>query len=302
MVKTLLFYNPANIGDAHIGREFVRYFFALAQNKGYGRFVYCDKNSPRILLDMPKIQHCAPQAVGQLDPHKASAYLADTDTLVLNGWYAVSPIWCNGYGHGCTLNTLYELYRQHAREYFGHEITEPIEHFIPRIDFSRYAVDAARAFFHSVEGQYRKKVLISNGQPQSGQTRMERAPFEHLITDLVAAHPDVLFLLSDRIGSFEVPNVAYTRDVIGLPDKFCDLPENGYVSTLCDVVVGRASGAYSFAYLADNFLDARKTMVCFTDDERTARWIYPTDAVKARILWSNDYASEKMRVLVEEAL
>lgn len=304
-MKTILFYNPANLGDIHISRELVKYIMRVAPAES---FAYCHKNSPRILADIARLEH-RPVGLAFRDTnnHVRSFRVATSDTLCLNTWYAVSPVWNAGRGMGCTLNTLYELFCEHARRYFDHDITAPVESFLPRIDFSKFAIDRASRFLDgaAASGKFRKTVMFCNGKTMSEQTHMDDDDFVWLLARAAAANRDVLFLLTNvdpHLSLLTSPNVVYTRDVIGLPAEFCDLPENGYISTRCDVVIGRGSGAYSFAYLADNFLDEKKTMVCFTDDERTARWVIPYDTIRARIEWSNNYRPDSMESIVAEAL
>lgn len=305
-MRTVGFYNHANLGDLHISRNLVKTLMQRAT--GVDHWLYAHRHSPRILQDIVGLEQVA---LAKQEPYKA-ACTDENGVLWFNTWYAASPVWCAGNGMGCTLNTLHELFRDHARA-LGCSLDEPVENFIPTIDFSKYSVEGARAFLDLARKEYRKTVLVCNGETMSGQTRMPPGVFNQLVCDVIKVHPDILFLLSNvpvaqsqpqplfRGENVMIPNMFYTTDIIALDDA-CDLPENSYVSTKCGIIIGRGSGAYSFAYLADNFMDANKTMVCFTDDERTARWVIPYGVTKARILWSNDYSMENMKKLVEEAI
>lgn len=300
MTRTIGFYNPCNLGDLHISRAFVRY---VIDNIEADRFVYWHRQTSRILRDIPRLEQ-RPIGDGMPPTSDAPSLIASTDTIALNTWYPASPAWNKGNGFGCSLNTLYELFKRNLREHFGHKLDASIERFLPTIDFTHFEIAAIDAWFEGANLDPKEPlVFVCNSRPMSGQTRMSDDVFDVALREWVAAHPSTLFILSNKMAPLiTASNVVYASDIIGLADGVCDLPECGYVTTKCDIVVGRGSGAYSFAYLADNFLDEKKTMVCFTDDERTARWVYPTSVVDARVLWSNDYSPEAVRKTLAEAL
>jgi hypothetical protein len=259
------------------------------------QFVYHHKNPHRVLVDIPNLEYRSLIAGFNID----IPYYVDGDTLYLSTWFATSPVWNGGNGYGCSLNTLYELFKQHMRTHFAHTIKEPVESFIPTIDYSYYHTSGVSNFLRTLDGK--KKVLVANGLPLSGQTRILAGVLDAVVEKVARVHPETLFFVTSPVA-FSLPNVVYTRDVIGLPADVCDLPENSFLSTHCDVVVGLGSGAYSYSYVAENLLDSKKVFVCFTDDEKTARWIYPTNTVKVKISWSNNYEQDNMISMIEGAL
>ena len=50
--------------------------------------------------------------------------------------------------------------------------------------------------------------------------------------------------------------------------------ENAFIGSKCDVIIGRASGPYSFCLNTDVMLDPSKKMIALCDDERVAQWVY----------------------------
>lgn len=288
-LETLLFYNHFGCGDLHCSRELVKFFI---DHSVANRYLYAHKQSDRLLLDLPVEQISLKP---ELDLRKSFLHDPRNGVLCLNTWYGVSPT-MNEWR--CTLNCLYALFTSHLRQHDFKFDLPPIESFIPTIDFTKYQTEVAAKF---LANDVRRRVLISNGECMSGQTRMDSGVFEQVISAFIDAHPDILFFLTNS-SSLVRRNVLYTSDVIGLPTGTSDLCENAFLSTQCDVVVGRGSGTYTFAYLKENFLNPKKTMVCFTDDSRTAQWVYPTEIMKARLLWSNNYDAASMRALLEVAL
>lgn len=288
MLDTLVFYSNCNKGDLHVSRELVRFVADAVPAK---RKVYAHKWSPRILMDLP-LEHTPRVAFNRDVPfhHDPRANL-----LALNTWYGVSPTFGNTY---CSLNALVDLFKFHIERHGIRCELPSIEHLIPRIDYSKYHIAAAREFLQ--RSIWRKRVMVCDGPVLSGQTGGLLEDFRGAIEDVAIAHPDVLFLATERGGLRPHNNVVYTADIITLDDT--DLCECSYVSTQCDVVIGRGSGPYTFAYVAENFLDPNKTMLCFTDRRDTAQWVYPESVVKARMLWSNGYGRDHVRAKIEEAL
>jgi hypothetical protein len=300
------FFNPCNNGDVHVSRELVRYTMRVAREKlgAECKFRYYHKNSPRLTVDIPELEYHPLTDMPKVSGISDLRSFKYKDTIFLNTWYASSPIFR---GMHCTLNTLHELFRANLKEWFEHDIDMDVGKFLPTYDdhfLDTSGVDLAVASWHNGSRRYLAKVLLCNGQPMSGQTSMPTGAFEQTIEQLIAKYQDALFIITNpEMCAF--PNVAgnnvrYTGGIIGVDG--CDLPEIAYLSQNCDVIIGRGSGPYSFSLTRENLTDPNKTFVCFTDDERVARWVYMSDAVKAKIVWSRDYGVESMRAIVDKVL
>lgn len=288
MLENLLFYNHFGFGDLFVSRELVKYTIANVPAKKY---LYAHKHSKRILLDLPVEQ--VPLNM-KLDCRAPYLHEGGTKLLALNTWYAVSPtfnFW------RCSLNCLVDLFQKHYETHGVRASLPSIEKLVPKIDFNFYNTAAIDIFLSKLI--FKKKVFICNGQTMSGQTRGSLTDFMAALQPVIDKNPDIAFFFTND-WPLELPNIFYTKNIIGLQDN--DLCENGYLSTKCDVIIGRGSGTYTYSYLADNFFDPRKTMLCFTDDERTAQWIYPKEYVKAKLVWSCNYDVGNMRGLMESAM
>lgn len=288
-IEHVVFFNPANRGDLHVSRELVRYSIErLRAERGVKKFSYCHRNPPEILRDIDGLEHMPPAALIGVDQSKdVFQYLDGGATLALNTWYAKSPAWGDGNGFGCTINTLIELFRLHLFRHFDLLIEEPVERFIPRIDFSRFHVHNTIANRMHFDG-YRKRVLFCNGPALSGQSGVDDATMAALLRCLAVEFRDVRFIATGEInGVAPQANIIESRAVIGTPSwGNCDLNETAALGVQCDLVIGRCSGPQSFCYNTDVLFDAAKTLICFCDDERTAKWVYMSDAVKAKVIWT----------------
>lgn len=285
MLNSLVFYNNCNRGDLHVSRELVKIVARCVPSKEY---YYAHNFSNRILLDLPL--HCIKPT--HLDRNRQFSHDARANILTLNTWYGVSP---RSPGR-CHLSTLVDLFQFHIERHEINCTLPPLEQCIPTIDYSKYNIAGPREFMQRSASAWRKRVMVCDGPVLSRQTGGTLEDFRAAVLGAAIAHPDVLFLMTERGGVPAQQNIMYTADITGQPTD--DLNECSYISTQCDVVIGRGSGPYTFAYVAENFGNPKKTMLCFTDSEQTALWAPAT----ARMLWSNNYDLASIRAKIEEAL
>jgi len=269
MIERVVLFNPCNRGDLFISKELVRYTIARLPHLA---FSYAHRNPPELLKDIDGLEHWGPEKIATVAVGDSFKLLDDGKTLALSTWYGVSPTWHEGgvRGTGLTLNTLVELFRGHLREHFQLEITEPVEHFIPVINWERFDLEAARRRMAQI-GEYRTRVLFCNGPILSGQSQVSDDTVRELLAALLDRFPDVLFICTSPFAA-NVPNVMRSSDILDTPAGACDLNETAYLGTLCDVIIGRCSGPFSFCYNTTILGDENKTLISLTNDERMAHW------------------------------
>ena len=110
-------------------------------------------------------------------------------------------------------------------------------------------------------------------------------------------HKDVTFLITNKTN-INADNVFYTGDVIGDVGG-CDLNEIGYISSVCDVIVGRSSGPFTFAQNKITLDDSSKTFVSFTDKKNESVITFLGKATK---IWSNDYSHQNVFQTVSDTI
>lgn len=306
MIRDVAFYNACNNGDIHVSRELVKCVMRVAREQCPDvRFRYYHKNPARLTVDIEGLEHRPLSEMPQIASMNELRSFKYKDTVFLNTWYAASPVFRAMH---CTLNTLHDLFRSNLKEWFAHDMGSDVDAFLPTYEKSRLdtrSIDdlTERVFGNWPDGtrQWRTHVLLCNGQPMSGQTNMPPGHFEQAMQAVIDAHPSALFIVTNpEMRQFFGNNVIFSCDITDV--EGCDLPEIAVLSSHCDVIVGRGSGPYSFSLTRANLTDPSKTFVCFTDDERVARWVYMSDAVKAAIVWSNRYGVEDMRSVVDGVL
>jgi hypothetical protein len=227
---------------------------------GTNDYCYLHNNNPEILKDFPTIKQDKSfttfdnwnlvsrypisyynQVILESAPNNNNIYI---NTWVgQQGWMTKSGMNRNRDDRYCSLYSHYELY-QDIFSTLGLPI-EPIEYYLPEIDFNFIEKDNINNFFS--KNKFDLSVLIVNNDPDTIRIQMN---MEGIVDMLSNKYPNILFILTKKANVIR-QNVAYTNDIIGLA---CDLNEISYLSKFCDIIVGRPSGPYTFSIIKDNFV------------------------------------------------
>ena len=62
--------------------------------------------------------------------------------------------------------------------------------------------------------------------------------------------------------------------------------EISYISTFCDVIIGRASGPHCFTHTKENLLNTKKTFISICNNKNEGIWF---DESEAKQVWTNNY-------------
>jgi hypothetical protein len=243
-VKTLNFFNLFHNGDLHSGREFVK--DVILKLNSEDNFYY-HSNSNNVLADIDVKFVNVSNSNKPLNMYEL--YYEDSDNIYINTWY--NPHF--GHKHyGCTIEALYYNFN-----IVYEKLNIPlhnIEDYIPTINYNKYHIGNVDDFFKN--SKFSKYVFISNGNTKSGQSNNEN--LENKVENLSTQHSDYLFILSDK-NNINKENVVFSRDII--KSSGCDLNENSYISTKCDVIIGRESGPFFFSYVKENVLTEKKQTI-----------------------------------------
>jgi hypothetical protein len=167
-----------------------------------------------------------------------------------------------------------------------------IENYIPSIDYTKFNLKS----FNEDKLKNKKNVLFCNNFVNSRQS--ENFSFSEIINNLGEKFKDINFIITNyESGIIIKENVFYTTDIITGFNNF-DLNEISYLSTKCDVIIGRSSGPYSFSIVKENILNSKKKFVCFTNVINDAWFL--GDIVD--LTWSNNYSHSSMINLIINVL
>lgn len=244
----VVFVNYFHNGDLHVSRGFVRAIMKKFPSLSYAYSHTCNKE---ILKDIPGLGFVPKAKLPKLPTGYGSAIVGNT--LYLNTWYGAYKSKHNG-STGIAFDALYGVFNHHLTHFNTTmaEVEPDPKKLFPTIDFSKLKTDHIKKFIDTSKETYKKHILISNGNALSGQAA--NFPFAPVINALVKLCPKHMFIYTNADPKIKkAPNVRFSGDIIG--KKGGDLNENGYLSTLCDVIVGRTSGVYTFSMIQDNMFE-----------------------------------------------
>jgi hypothetical protein len=125
--------------------------------------------------------------------------------------------------------------------------------------------------------RFKKIILISTGNVHSGQS--VNFDFSPIIFKLIKNFPDFLFITTTKIFD-HIDNLIFTGDITRITP---DLLEISYISTFCDVIIGRASGPFCFTHTKKNITDKNKIFISFSNIELEGKFYFEGDSKK---IWS----------------
>lgn len=252
-MKTV-FFNHFHNGDLHISREIVKLIIQKVQQiDSNSSFSYAHVNDKGLLSDIPNLSF-----EGHPNCDQYSNLVRMGDSIYINTWYAQQQRkYMNQYA--MTIDCLYTALDDTCKRLWNFslsDITQDLSKFYPTIDYSKFHIGPAQEW---LANHPQKKVFVSNGHAMSGQAN--NFPMAPIVSEIAAQHPDKIFILSNMEHHNSMPNVVYSSDIIQKNGN--DLNENSFLTTHCDVIIGRASGAFSYALTQENLFQRNIKFVCF---------------------------------------
>jgi hypothetical protein len=167
------------------------------------------------------------------------------------------------------------------------------EDLIPYIDYNNLKnIDEVKNKLSNYDG-FLRKILISNNNVQSGQSL--NFDFDPIINTLSDMYPNYLFLITNPT-SIKKENVIHIKDITG--NEF-DLLYISFISTKCDIIIGRASGPFCYCHVKENLLDKNKTFISLTHNEIEGVWFKESDAKQ---IWTNNYDNNHIVNLINNEI
>lgn len=282
MVKRIVFYNHYHNGDIHFARGIVAEIIHEFPNISY---TYSHRCPSDLLQDMAMVRH-DPALLAHLP--KNEKYIIDhtRKTVCINTWIGCLGAGILGEYRGINITLLHRLISASIKRAMGMDPPR-LEQCVPDPNFSKFSIVGINDF---VRRDSRRKVLISNGKILSGQSA--EFDFSPLIQAVARHYPDTLFIPTNPTD-VHLSNVVHSADIIKKNGP--DLNENGYLSTFCDVIIGRSSGAYSYAINRKN-LRSRKAFLGFVNlpVEASLGFDEPVFEPRCEFIATNDFREHFM--------
>ncbi len=108
-----------------------------------------------------------------------------------------------------------------------------------------------------------KNILFCNGNVWSGQSSNFNT--NNLLSYLANKFKDYIFLCTDKSSPIDLDNILYTEDLLEIPGP--DLIEISYISSFCDVIIGRGSGPYCFCITKENIISKKFIGIGFKEPD-----------------------------------
>lgn len=257
-MKKVVFFNHWHNGDIHVSRGIVKQIInKVNQQDPTVEFFYTHRNAPDMLLDIPNLGY-DPLSINKLNSQ--DSVLIHQDIVYINTWYDQQ---FQKFARQCGILTIDALYAafdaacQKIWNFSLQEISNNSEDFFPIIDYSKFKIEKALDW---LEQHTEEKILIGNGNALSNQAyNFQMAP---IVNRLAIENPHKTFILSQRENCDMPANVCYTSDII--QKNGTDLNEISFLSSKCNLIIGKASGAFTFSLTQENLFRRKIKFLCFS--------------------------------------
>jgi hypothetical protein len=257
-LKKVVLFNKYHNGDIHVSRGFIRQIMnKVAHQIPDASFFYTHRNSPYLLSDIPNLTFDA-NLINNINEHDN---LVRIDNIVyINTWYAQQhQKYLRQYG--ITFDSLYSAFNDTCKQLWNFsldEISTNISEFFPNIEYSKFNVNHIQNWLNS---DINKKVLIENCYAKSNQSF--NLPIASIIAELAKHYTNITFILSNKENIILPSNVIYADDIIKNSNN--NLNEISFISTYCDLIIGKASGVFTFTLTQENLFRRNTKYLCFSN-------------------------------------
>lgn len=265
----VIFYNHFHNGDTHFSRNFIKYIISVLPDNNYyfSYSNYCNSNNLQDIHQLKPLNNIVPQ-------HLEKQIVTNTSDqkILINTW-----IGCDGQQHlrvggGCNLKSNISLYKTIFKEL---QISFPdnTDCFIPTINYNKFDIKNIDTMLKKIN---KKRILFCNGLAHSGQSI--NFPMQHLIQLAVNKNYEVFYTCREPVEINQGTLIStITQKNTG------DLNEISYLSTKCDIIVGRSSGPHVFTFVKDNLDRENLINITFTNSENEKNFCEG----KCTNIWSN---------------
>jgi hypothetical protein len=198
-----------------------------------------------------------------------------------------------------SLYRMWMMIYDHLDEHFGIKLerTEDMARFIPTSDWIQWQIQGAFVFL----GQRQKNVLICNGLVRSTQTNV--GLMDDIVGQLAAEYKEHNFICTTRFDTTGLPhtdNIFFTDDI----NRACtngDINEIAFLSTRCEVIVGKNSGPFMFCHIKENLFDANRAFVSLSH-RASDSYCYGIKGLPGRYYHSSSDESPVVTAVIRRAL
>jgi hypothetical protein len=258
MIQNIVFYNRWHNGDVFLAKGYmIRLINRLKQSNREFNFYSAHVNSPKLLLDLDATHiNLNEKSIPAQDHHTV---LVVDDTIYINTWVGAYKKFFNQQQHHSNLVTIsyiwvsiyYTLQTLLDIRLFGdyeHDKFSPIDG-VPTTIWQNYDIEPVKDFVVDKDNL----ILFCNGRVRSAQTRYSNIGLmSESIIALAAENPNYNFVCTEKfINHLNLNNIFFTDDIFANV-RGGDINEIAYLSTFCDVIVGKSSGPHMYCHVKEN--------------------------------------------------
>lgn len=256
----IIFYNHLHNGDVYTSKKFVQQVYEELSDF---KIAYYHQNHSSIIKDLNIETNIVPESF-----IKTEKIIKRPTDMIINTWVgSYSKKYTNDppffYTNGINLidlKNMWEFIFNNINEHFDVNLKlKEIDYYIPDIDFKQYDVNYIK---QCLEYDPRKKILISNNIPRSKQSI--DSDFSNIINFLSKKYQNILFICTNKFNT-DQNNIVFTEDLTNNLTG-CDINEISFISTFCDLIIGKNSGPFIFCLTKENFLK-KKIFISFNHEE-----------------------------------
>lgn len=266
-MRRLILFNHYHRGDLFTHKEFAR---QIKNELSDVQLEYWHFNHPKVNRDLGITLTGFPNNISNW-----TKFEKQDNSFLVNTWIGIWGEIFDRHG-GVNLLSLTESWTiifEEINKEFGSNLSvrADIRSYLPRIDYSKFNLKNIESFINTNKS---KKVLICNGFPMSNQSF--NSDLSAPINLMAFNHKDISFICTRKFNT-NYSNIFFTDDIIQDNDVYhfnapwhdrevntCDLNEISYLSTKCDLIIGKNSGPFVFCETYDNLMDRTKRIISFS--------------------------------------
>lgn len=254
MITKICFFNHWHNGDVFSAKGYIQ---DLIRQLPQFHIQHAQLNNAKTMIDLP----CEHIHTDNL-PHEINDRIRYHD---VNGVFYINT-WVGAYGnavipageHHANYPSLYTMW-MHIYDtidnLFGVNLqrTQNIMQYIPATDWTPYNTKPAIEF----AGNKDRIVLFCNGLVRSTQSNL--GVMNDIVEQLSHDYPTISFVCTTKFdtSNFVNKNVFFTDDIFANTPNG-DINEIAFLSTKCEMIVGKNSGPFMFTHVRENFLSEEK--------------------------------------------
>jgi hypothetical protein len=260
----ICFYNHFHNGDCLATKAFVNELI----EKFPAKYFYCHSNHPKILRDLNVTYMGMPSFLqGKINPK----FIEENDTFYINTWVGcyfidraddgialVLPLEDGKIGSDINWKAYYKIWTHiyktlNEKFELNLKLSDNVEDYAHSIDYTKFNYRSIDAFVQKYSGK--KMILVSNGPGHSNQS-YQNHDMSNIFNQFLGNSVDELFIFTNKFPT-SMSNAFFTDDIIQ-PRDGSDLNEIAYLSTFCDIIIGRNSGPFLFTNTKENLNNPNK--------------------------------------------